>query len=61
MPNKVNIHWIKATNKTGKEYDYIKYDFEDANGEIIELTRDYQMNDIKRYVLKQLGLEKEEE
>lgn len=61
MPNKVNIHWIKTTNKIGKEYDYIKYDFEDENGEIIELTRDYQMNDIKRYVLKQLGLEKEEE
>ena len=61
MQENVRIYWIQAVNKSGKTYDYIKYVFEDENGEVVELTRDYNMNDIKRYVLKQLGIKLIEE
>lgn len=59
MPKQIEIKWLEATSsKTGKTYERIEYVFKDGEDEIA-LTTDFDMSDIKRYVLKQLGIKKE--
>lgn len=58
MQNKIEIKWIEATSSKGKTYERIEYIFKDGEDEIT-LTTDFDMSDIKRYVLKQLGIKKE--
>ena len=60
MKNSVKIKWIESTStKSGKVFDYIEYEYTDNNEEKLVITKDFEMNDIKRYVLKQLGIVKE--
>lgn len=59
MQNKLELHWIESVSSKGKTYDYIEFIFVDKDGEPITLTKDFDMNDIKRYVLKNLGIKKE--
>ena len=60
MKNTVKINWIESVSqKSGKVFDYIEYEYTDNNEEKLVITKDFEMNDIKRYVLKQLGIVKE--
>jgi len=62
MENQVKISWKERTStKKGTKYDFIEYIYTDEEGTQIVLTTDFEMNDIKRYVLKQLGIKKETE
>jgi len=58
MEKNVKINWLEKTSSKGTTYEVIEYVFEDENGEPIVLSQDFNLNDIKRYVLKQLGIEK---
>ena len=53
------MYWKERVSKKGTTYDYIEYVYYDEEQTPIVLTTDYEMNDIKRYVLKQLGIKKE--
>ena len=59
MQKNVKIKWFESTSKTGKTFDYIEYVFEDKENGDITITKDFEMNDIKRYVLRQIGIVKE--
>ena len=60
MDNNVKIVWLEqVSSKTNKPYDHIEYVYTDKNGETLTITKDFDMNDVKRYVLKQLGIKKE--